>query len=154
MSGRDRLSGARALPAAAASPSKMIGWVSSVKPNESSLGGLRKPGPSGIALNFVGDESTKEWTRRVCMCCRRGCVFALFTRVTAFHRIVLYVLSQIPERRGRRRDSRHNFVITFIIIRHPNDPNVVAYRRYLEQHNGLKGLEVCTPDEVEVAIEN
>ena len=33
-----------------------------------------------------------------------------------------------------------------------DDPGVVALREHLEQNNGIKGLEVCAPDEVERAV--
>ena len=36
--------------------------------------------------------------------------------------------------------------------RDPNDPDVQALRRHLRANNGIRGLEICTPDEVERAV--
>ena len=33
----------------------------------------------------------------------------------------------------------------------PDDPEVVALRRYLRENSGMRGLEICTPDEVDRA---
>ena len=35
--------------------------------------------------------------------------------------------------------------------RAPDDPGVVALREHLKANNGIRGLEICTPDEVERA---
>ena len=39
------------------------------------------------------------------------------------------------------------------MTRNPDDPEVLKLRAFLRQHNGLKGLEVCAPHEVERAAQ-
>ena len=54
-------------------------------------------------------------------------------------------------------NARHQVGVTPIDLpregwtRHYDNPNVEALRSYLQENNGIKGLEVCEPHEVERA---
>ena len=56
--------------------------------------------------------------------------------------------SSFPLRTHAKRDETAGKM-----TRNPDDPEVLKLRAFLRQHNGLKGLEVCAPHEVERAAQ-